>query len=411
MIVGTDALLHGAAGTYGDSEFAESWVPIPTTIAGMPVLGPATVNANPKPANTIALPGGFNPNAPGSIWASLPTNGIDVPKASRTVSAVLQPRNENVRIRARSRSRAVINGYDYLLDLGTTAITVVSKAKVRMSPVVPVYPPTAGFELSADAPEVRGNEVVVPDSPYLRVMAMTADPPVVVSVAGDPDIPTAGLVVHLDPGDIDSYPGSGVFITDLTGGNDGILAAGATYSADNGGTIAMGEGKIVIQDSSAHLQNVTSFSVCLFVDFPAGTDENGLFSYGGGDDYSNEIFLLATSGSLSVEVNNGSDGAWTYARPSAGWCMVTLVYDGTQPAADRVKVYIDTTLLSPTSSSYTMPTATANLLGDAWIGSYATYNGQYFLNSSVGPFLLYNRAISSTDISTVFDAYRSRYSL
>jgi hypothetical protein len=222
MIVGTDALLHGAAGTYGTSEFAESWVPIPTTIAGMPVLGPATVNANPKPANTIALPGGFNPNAPGSIWASLPTNGIDVPKASRTVSAVLQPRNENVRIRARSRSRAVINGYDYLLDLGTTAITVVSKAKVRMSLVVPVYPPTAGFELSADAPEARagttvqpptaefrmplpddpeivsGGVVVIPDTPHLRVMRLESDPPVVPTDRISVDVPMAEMAMTAD---------------------------------------------------------------------------------------------------------------------------------------------------------------------------------------------------------------------
>ena len=51
------------------------------------------------------------------------------------------------------------------------------------------------------------------------------------TVAYNPRIVTDGLVLALDAGNIKSYPGNGVTLTDLSGkGNNGTLINGPTYS-------------------------------------------------------------------------------------------------------------------------------------------------------------------------------------
>ncbi len=48
----------------------------------------------------------------------------------------------------------------------------------------------------------------------------------------------SGLVLNLDAGNTNSYPGSGTAWTDLSGnGNNGTLTNGPTYSSDDGGAI------------------------------------------------------------------------------------------------------------------------------------------------------------------------------
>jgi hypothetical protein len=55
-----------------------------------------------------------------------------------------------------------------------------------------------------------------------------------------PDLITSGLILSLDAGNPDSYPGSGTIWNDLSGnGNNGILVNNAGFSSENGGSIVL----------------------------------------------------------------------------------------------------------------------------------------------------------------------------
>jgi hypothetical protein len=189
MIVGTDALLVGTAGTYAAPEFEDSWIPVPVAISSLPTLGAVTTNSNPKPANTITTPGGFDPVAPGSLWASLPTNGTDVPAVERTVGALVEPRNERVEMIARSRSGARLTVYDYALDLGTTELRVVSVSKVSLPAIVTL--PLTTITVTALAPTIEGSATVILP---LTTISVTALAPVVES-PGSVILPLTTLAV------------------------------------------------------------------------------------------------------------------------------------------------------------------------------------------------------------------------
>ena len=58
------------------------------------------------------------------------------------------------------------------------------------------------------------------------------------AASAGPDIVEDGLVLYLDAGNEESYPGTGTTWKDLSGnGNDGTLTNGPTFSGDNTGGI------------------------------------------------------------------------------------------------------------------------------------------------------------------------------
>ena len=74
---------------------------------------------------------------------------------------------------------------------------------------------------------------------------------------GPGSIVTDGLVLYLDAGNYLSYPGSGTTWTDLSsGGSNGTLTNGPTYSPDNAGSIVF-DG---VDDYAAVSCNLSTFS-------------------------------------------------------------------------------------------------------------------------------------------------------
>jgi hypothetical protein len=90
MVVSTDLLLCGTAGRLAGAE-PIPWLPLPVDPDGLPELAPPTVGTSPAPANTIALPGGFNPASPGGTISSLPTGGSDVFALSQSIGHLVVP--------------------------------------------------------------------------------------------------------------------------------------------------------------------------------------------------------------------------------------------------------------------------------------------------------------------------------
>jgi hypothetical protein len=104
LIAGCDAMLDGGAGLLAGASGAD-WFPLEVPAANLPTITPAT-NSSPALANTITTPTGFDPEAPGSVWTSLGTAGVegDVYSAELTVANTVKALSETVVRESVSRS-------------------------------------------------------------------------------------------------------------------------------------------------------------------------------------------------------------------------------------------------------------------------------------------------------------------
>lgn len=231
----------------------------------------------------------------------------------------------------------------------------------------------------------------------------------------------SGLVLYLDAGNTSSYPGSGTAWTDLSGnGNNGTLINGPTYDSGNGGSIVFDGSNdyVSLPNTLGTLFDNSSdnFTLSLFIKPTAKPPSNDslkiLFNvyntgFGGG-----RVFILYRSPSgvdqvyygLYIASSNRSD---TYANITYSineWMLITLVWNGTTS-----KIYKNATELTYSSRTSLSSAASTNstpiVLAADTILVNPTYTGNF---SNV---LLYNRSLSSTEITQNFNAQKGRYGL
>lgn len=127
LIVTADLMLVGTAGRLtGITPIP--WMPLPADPMVLNELGAPTGSGELIPANTITLPSGFDPAAPGSVWSSLPTNGSDTYGPRREPAAVVPPYRQRVKVLARSRSIVVVNELAYVRKQTLDEIEAVSRS-------------------------------------------------------------------------------------------------------------------------------------------------------------------------------------------------------------------------------------------------------------------------------------------
>jgi hypothetical protein len=139
LVVGCDAMLDGGAGLVTGASGAD-WFPMMVPATNLPTVT-ATVNNNPALANTINPPTGFDPMAPGNIWASFGTTGVDgdVYAADLTRASVVTAVAENVRRESVSRSLTWVLEAPYSLTTTTENITSVSVSYGTLSVVYELF--------------------------------------------------------------------------------------------------------------------------------------------------------------------------------------------------------------------------------------------------------------------------------
>lgn len=89
-----DALFWGAV----DGSLSNAWFPLPPGISALPAAGSVTVNQNPKPANAIAIPQGFNFRNPdlSSLFNSLPVSQPPVFEKTLNPFSIIPPYQETI---------------------------------------------------------------------------------------------------------------------------------------------------------------------------------------------------------------------------------------------------------------------------------------------------------------------------
>jgi hypothetical protein len=222
-----------------------------------------------------------------------------------------------------------------------------------------------------------------------------------------PGLVTDGLILHLDAGNFNSYPIAGTTWYNINGNvSNGTLTNGPTFSSDGGGSIVFdGVNDKVTLTSYAYGNAVTLLA---FI-YPLSVNQlMTIFANGGGGTNSAFRFFLNSFNSntrnILLEVANGTT-TFSASDPARivynTWQQVGYVIDKDTLAA---QIYYNGSL----TVNSTLSIANYNTTAAASIGVITTTDGFPF-KGNMGNVLMYNRALTPTEVEQNFNATRARF--
>ena len=215
------------------------------------------------------------------------------------------------------------------------------------------------------------------------------------SLNHSPKIVTDGLVLCLDAANRKSYPGSDTTWFDRSGnGNHGTLTNSPTFSGTNGGIIVF-DG--VDDNISFTTSNLVVNTVSLWLYIRAA--QNGAIICSGSDVYSSsswEWSIFIYESNIYFRGNAGNFGSINYPASNYvnRWVNFTLIRD-----LNSLSYFYENGIYRNQASEAS--SANTNQLRIGKAGAAASIN--------VGNTLIYNRALSTSEILQNFNATRGRY--
>lgn len=226
---------------------------------------------------------------------------------------------------------------------------------------------------------------------------------------------TTDLVFHIDPADSSSYPGSGTTIYDLVGSTNGTLQGNASVDS-NGHLILDGVNDCInfgtISTSVPAALYNTSWSISAWC---YNDDSGESFQYfwsqwstGGIVPGINRFDFLRSTGSDSLAfridvsgsaIQVGASGQF----PASSWQYVTANFDDT---TNTLSLYRNTSFLTSGTSQNT-----ANVSKSFRIGSNGSSSGSAEWNGKLGAFHVYDRELSTAEITQNYNATKATYGL
>jgi hypothetical protein len=220
-----------------------------------------------------------------------------------------------------------------------------------------------------------------------------------------PAIVTSGLQVFWDPANTASYPGSGTSVFNITPGGSthtGTLQDGISFTSSGSASYFTGDGvndDILNTSYSGATSGVGTLSVWLYPTSPINTGLN-YYAAVGSPTGTGEARAIAANSSGWYFISNGSSpqDQLIASQTFNTWQQISIVFNGTS-----VKFYINTTEYSYTKTINT-PSSSRIRIGEAlWNNENAP--------ARIGSVAVYNTALSSSDITTNFNALKGRYGL
>ena len=218
-------------------------------------------------------------------------------------------------------------------------------------------------------------------------------------------IVTSGLVLYLDANNFASYPGSGTTWTDISGqGNNVIMqnSGSITYTSTGGGYFSTGSNGYFNKASTTGIPTGnTNYTLSAWLQYGASwPSAGGIIGIGSAWGSTNLVNALRTSGTNSFyNYWWGNDLlASSTLSPATQWFNIVAKFDGTTRSiwVNGVQKATDT------PSGHNVTTSV--------LGVGVTNNTEY-LQGNIGQVLIYNRALTSTEIQQNYTAVRTRYSV
>ena len=226
------------------------------------------------------------------------------------------------------------------------------------------------------------------------------------SMDNTPSYVTDGLVLNLDAGNLNSYAGSGATWSDLAqDGNDGTIN-GATYTSNSYFTF---DGSNNYIDLGNVLDFTTSdFSLAAWVNFNSVSDYQVVLQKGRVGEGTNTGYRIRLENNGQVNfVTNGINDNEVDIQSTTSLSTHTWYYITASRSGSNHKLYLNAVLEASTSSG------DASSLGnnlDLVIG-YNKYSSIWGLNGNLSIVNVYNKALSSDEITQNFNATKTRFGL
>ena len=212
---------------------------------------------------------------------------------------------------------------------------------------------------------------------------------------GTPIYNTNELVLNLDAGNANSYPGTGTIWYDLASGKNATLLNGPTYNT-NGYLLLDGVNDRI--DTSYTPGTFTKQTIVAWIN-KTNTQYCFILQRNSSPPFGFEIYPT------TIYVSYGAFEAYVGYNPT-GWNQIVYTYDGTQTGnSNRVKVYVNGVLQTLTFGSNVPSSITINdVMQVGWRPWASLYSG-----FSISTLQMYNRALSETEVLQNFNSSRGRF--
>ena len=220
---------------------------------------------------------------------------------------------------------------------------------------------------------------------------------------------TNGLILHLDAGNKNSYPGSGTTWYDLSSyGTNGTLINGVSFSSSNGGSLSFDGADDYATISSHSNINLSEGTICAWVRYTNIATNRVVVSYGGNN--SNNGFLLQNENDVSTKIGFGINrtNGWSsvYVGNTVSSPLVnTWIYQVGWYNLTQSKIFINGYLYNMATVSSATLTSATNL----WLGNEP--GRSYNFVGNIGAVHIYNRAISTAEILNNYYSTKARFGL
>jgi len=256
-------------------------------------------------------------------------------------------------------------------------------------------------------------EVVVDDSGNLSTTNVGTSG----TSGGSPSgINLTGLMAHLDASASNSYPGTGTTWTDLTGnGHNAELQGFATppYSTDNGGIFAWpidGTSNENIEfpysSSSFSLGNTAPLTIQMWMYIPDNGRPSLLDKYGSNNGYQLSVNVNSSNNyfELSYDGYGISNLGGNPAVTKNAWNFLTFIFKDTQPNGNvAFDAYTNDTLTWSTALNPITSWATESSNLQIGLQTPQEWYGK------IGSIFVYNRELSSSEITDNFNSTKTRF--
>jgi len=225
---------------------------------------------------------------------------------------------------------------------------------------------------------------------------------------------TGGLIYYVDAGVASSYPGSGTTWTDISGQNrTTTLRNGPTYNSGSGGTLIFDGTNDFAQVATGFNPNLTTKTMIGWCKLGSITQQGGGL-IGAGYTLTGSFEPATFDAIVYNETNQGwgfgSNGFsrtfWSGVKETStnDWVMITAVYAS---GTNGYKMYRQNSLIAQGTQSVL---SINSVNSGYWLGKrHAELTGPLSASISVG--MIYNRALSSTEITQNYNYFKGRYGL